>query len=77
MKGAQKTPNGSNKAVVRLYSLIQSMKIVALIPVIWREFLTLGPELALGRLGLGGSLGGYSSHGYTSHASLRAYGTQL
>ena len=29
------------------------------------------------RLGLGGSLGGYSSHGYTSHASLRAYGTQL
>ena len=37
----------------------------------------LGPEPAFGRLGLGGSLGGYSSHGYTSHASLRAYGTQL
>ena len=39
----------------------------------------LGPEPAFGRLGLGESLGGYSSHGYTSqsHASLRAYGAQL
>ena len=37
----------------------------------------LGPEPAFGRLGLGGSSGGYSSHGYTSHASLRTYGAQL
>ena len=37
----------------------------------------LGPEPAFGRLGLGGTLGGYSSHGYTSHASLRACGAQL
>ena len=37
-----------------------------------RLFITLGPEPAFGWLGLGGSLGGYSSH-----ASLRAYGTQL
>ena len=37
----------------------------------------LGPEPAFGRLGLGGSSGGYSSHGYTSHASLRACGAQL
>ena len=28
-------------------------------------------------IGLGGSSGGYSSHEYTSHASLRAYGAQL
>ena len=41
------------------------------------SFTLLGPEPAFGRLGLGGSLGGYSSHGYTSHASLRAYGAQL
>ena len=41
------------------------------------NFEELGPEPAFGRLGLGGSSGGYSSHGYTSHASLRAYGTQL
>ena len=34
-------------------------------------------EPAFGWLGLGGSLGGYSSHGYTSHASLHAYGAQL
>ena len=34
-------------------------------------------EPAFGWLGLGGSLGGYGSHGYTSHASLRAYGAQL
>ena len=40
-------------------------------------FKTLGPEPAFGRLGLGGSSGGYSSHGYISHASLRAYGAQL
>ena len=39
--------------------------------------LVLGPEPAFGRLGLDGSLGGYSSHGYTSHASLRAHGAQL
>ena len=31
-------------------------------------FLILGPEPAFGRLGLGGSSGGYSSHWYTSHA---------
>ena len=37
----------------------------------------LGPEPAFGRLGLGGSSGGYSSHGYTSHALLRAFGAQL
>ena len=41
------------------------------------SLIKLGPEPAFGRLGLGGSLGGYSSHGYTSHASLRAYGAQL
>ena len=41
------------------------------------DFLLLGPEPAFGRLGLGGSLGGHSSHGFTSHASLRAYGAQL
>ena len=35
------------------------------------------PRPAFGRLGLGGSSGGYSSHGYTSHAPLRAYGAQL
>ena len=40
-------------------------------------FKLLGPEPAFGRLGLGGSSGGYSSHGYTSHASIRAYGAQL
>ena len=40
-------------------------------------FEILGPEPAFGRLGLGGSSGGYSSHGYTSHASLRAFGAQL
>ena len=40
-------------------------------------FAKLGPEPAFGRLGLGGSSGGYSSHGYTSHASLRTYGAQL
>ena len=38
---------------------------------------TLGPEPAFGRLGLGGSSGGFSSHGYTSNASLRAFGAQL
>ena len=41
------------------------------------HFKQLGPEPAFGRLGLGGSSGGYSSHGYTSHASIRAYGAQL
>ena len=39
--------------------------------------LLLVTELAFGQLGLGGSSGGYSSHGYTSRASLRAYGAQL
>ena len=42
-----------------------------------KRFVQLGPEPAFGRLGLGGSSGGYSSHGYTSHASLRAFGAQL
>ena len=37
----------------------------------------LGPEPAFGRLGLGGSSGGYSSHGYSSHVLLLAYSTQL
>ena len=37
----------------------------------------LGPEPAFGRLGLGGSLGGYSSHGYTSDDSVRDFGAQL
>ena len=41
------------------------------------SFDLLGPEPAFGRLGLGGTSGGYSSHGRTSHASLRAYGAQL
>ena len=41
------------------------------------SFLKLGPEPVFGWLGLGGSSGGYSYHGYTSHASLRAYGAQL
>ena len=40
-------------------------------------FNTLGPEPAFSRLGLGGSSGGYSSHGYTSDASVRAFGAQL
>ena len=40
-------------------------------------FEQLGPEPAFGRLVLGGSSGGYSSHGRTSHASLRAYGDQI
>ena len=40
-------------------------------------FVLLGPEPAFGRLGLGALPGGYSYYGYTSHASLRAYGTQL
>ena len=39
-------------------------------------FKILGPEPAFCRLGLGGSLGGYSSHGYT-HASHRVDSTQL
>ena len=39
-------------------------------------FKKLGPEPAFGRLGLGGSSGEYSSHGYTSYASLRAYGVR-
>ena len=42
-----------------------------------KVFMKLGPEPAIGRLGLGWSSGGCSSHGYTSHASLRAYGAQL
>ena len=37
----------------------------------------LGPAPAFGRLGLGGSSGECSSHGYTSHALLRAYSAQL
>ena len=37
----------------------------------------LGPEPAFGQLGLDGLSGGYSSYGYTSHASLRACGAQL
>ena len=41
------------------------------------NFKLLGPEPAFGRLGLGGSSGGYTSHGYTSHASLCACGAQL
>ena len=40
-------------------------------------FKLLGPEPAFGRLGLGGSSGECSSHKYTFHASLRAYGAQL
>ena len=35
------------------------------------------PWPVFGRLGLGGLWGGYSSHGYPSHASLRAFGAQL
>ena len=35
------------------------------------------PRPAFGRLGLGGSLGGYTYHGYTSHASPRACGARL
>ena len=38
---------------------------------------SLGPEPAFGRLGLGGSSGEYSSHGYTSDASVCAFGAQL
>ena len=40
-------------------------------------FIELGPKPAFGRLGLGGSSGECSSHGYTFRASLRAYSTQL
>ena len=46
-------------------------------PLFLCSFMKLGPEPAFGRLGLGGSSGGYSSHGRTSHASLRAYGAHL
>ena len=42
-----------------------------------RIFSVLGPTPAFGRLALCGLSGGYSSHGYTSHASLRAFGAQL
>ena len=35
------------------------------------------PRPAFGRLGLGGSLGGYSNQEYTSHASPRACGARL
>ena len=45
--------------------------------VLSESFGTLGPEPAFGRLGLGGSSGECSSHGYTSHALLRAYSAQL
>ena len=41
------------------------------------SFSILGPEPAFGRLGLGGSSGECSSHRYTFHALLRAYGAQL
>ena len=51
--------------------LLSQVIIIIIIIIITR------PRPAFGRLGLGGSLGGNSSHGYTSHASLRAYGAQL
>ena len=35
------------------------------------------PRPAFGRLGLGASLGGYTYHGYTSHASPPACGARL
>ena len=35
------------------------------------------PRPAFGRLGLGGSSGGYTYHGYTTHASPRACGARL
>ena len=44
---------------------------------LFRTLTVLGPEPAFGRLGLGGSSGGNSFHGYTSHASLRTFGAQL
>ena len=40
-------------------------------------FVLLGPEPAFGRLGLVGSLGGYTYYMYTSHASPRACGARL
>ena len=42
-----------------------------------RLFYKLGPTPAFGRLGLGGSSGGYTFHGNTFHASLCAFGAQL
>ena len=39
--------------------------------------ITTRPRPAFGRLGLGGLLGGYTYHGYTSHASPRACGARL
>ena len=63
----QKKTKESSRVLMDLYLYSYRIRIC-----IW-----LGPEPAFGRLGLGWSLGGYSSHGYTSHASLRAYGAQL
>ena len=48
-----------------------TMVIIIIIIIITR------PRPAFGRLGLGGSLGGYTYHGYTSHASPCACGARL
>ena len=52
-------------------ALMMEVAIVIFIIIITR------PWPAFGRLGLGGLSGGYSSHGLTSNASLRACGAQL
>ena len=63
----------SDKSVTSHHSLLHlnSCHTVVIIIIITR------PWPAFGRLGLGGSSGGYSSHGLTSNASLRACGAQL
>ena len=53
------------------------MECISVIIIIIIIIIITRPRLAFGRLGLGGSLGGYSSHWKTSHASLRACGAQL
>ena len=51
--------------------------IIIIIVIIVTIIIITRPWPAFGRLGLGGSSGGYSSHGLTSNASLRTCGTQL
>ena len=57
--------------IIMITTIIITISMIIIIIMITR------PRPAFGRLGLGGSSGGYSSCGKTSHASLRACGAQL
>ena len=77
MEGGRVLPAEVLDMIFSQVTFSYAIKIIIIVVVVIIIIIITRPWPAFGRLGLGGSSRGYSSHGLTSNASLRTCGAQL